>query len=160
MKYIKLTAFFLSAVMLLCSCGGNSINEYEKDAQTSNANQNAKMLYQEAVKYTTQAQIAGAAFDALQYSGTLGKSVEELPNIEPDTVLTGTDLETGLGYYKDGPAEGVYTVLLDEDYNPIAVLWAADAETSVVGAYPTMRTVAENASGNIKTADINAAAAK
>jgi hypothetical protein len=47
---------------------------------------------------------------------------------------------------------------LDEYYNPRAALWAADEETSVVGAYPVARTAEENESENINTADIYAAA--
>jgi hypothetical protein len=158
MKLIKLTAIILTAAMLLCSCGEPSIQDYAKDSQLQTANHNAQMLFAEVEIFTTKAQIAGATFDAHEYSGTLGEIAEELPAFEEGTVLTAADFETALKNRGNGPDEGVYKVLLDEDYKPIAVLWASDAETSLVGAYPTqLWSLAENTSGNINTVDINAA---
>jgi hypothetical protein len=157
MKYIKFAALILTAALILCSCRPED-NEYVKDAQLSTANQNAKMLFAGAETFTTRAQIAGEMFDSYQYSGTLDEITEKPSNPEKDMVLTGDDLENGMEYYSDEPYDGVYKILLDEDYKPIAVLWAADEETSLVGAYPTMLwSLAENTSGNINTADINAA---
>jgi hypothetical protein len=158
MKLIKLTAIILTAAMILCSCGEPSIQDYANDSKLQTANDYARKIFLEAETFTTKAQIAEATFDAREYSGTLSEIAEELPAMEKGTVLTAADFETALRNRGDGPDEGVYKVLLDEDYKPIAVLWAADTESSLVGAYPTrLWSSADKTSGNINTADINAA---
>jgi hypothetical protein len=133
--------------------------EYAEDNATDSANANAKLVFQNTATYMTKVQIAGASMDSLLISGSLsGERTESFPDIRIGEDLTGEDLTYALRYYMGGENAGVYVVLLDELYNPVGTLWAADEETSVVGAYPIARRVEQNESGNINTADVYAAA--
>jgi hypothetical protein len=131
---------------------------YLPNSATQSANARAKLVFQNAATYVTLVQIYGASFDKLEYSGSLGEKNDERPRVDEGEALTGDDFTNALRYYMGGPDGGVYTILLDEHYNPIGALWAADEESSVVGAYPKLRLKEENESGNINTADIYKAA--
>jgi hypothetical protein len=133
-------------------------SSYIADSKTQSANANAKLVFQNAATYMTKLQIAGASMDSLLIYGSIGKKIDEFPKVETGAELTGDDLTNALRYYMGGDNAGVYVILLDEQLNPRATLWAADEETSIVGAFPVSRTVYENESGNINTADIYEAA--
>jgi hypothetical protein len=131
---------------------------FYSDVETQAANANAKLVFQNAATYLTKVQIAGASLDSLLYSGKIGEKTDVFPEVSVGAALTGDDLNNALCYYMGGEDGGVYVILLDEQYNPLGVLWAKDAETSIVGAFPVSRTAEENESGNIGTADIYEAA--
>jgi hypothetical protein len=135
-----------------------SLLGYIEEENTRVANANAKLVFQNAATYVTKAQIYGASFDSLLISGSLTEKYEERPQVESGETLTGKDFTNALRYYMGGPDSGVYVILLDEQFNPIAALWAKDEESSVVGAYPVARTARDNETGNITTADIYEAA--
>jgi hypothetical protein len=133
-------------------------DSFNSDINTQTANANAKLVFQNAATYLTKAQIAGATMDSLLIFGRIGEKTDEFPQIESGAALTGDDLTNALSYYMGRDNAGVYTILLDEQLNPRAVLWAKDTQTSVVGAFPVARTVAENEGINIYSADIHKAA--
>jgi hypothetical protein len=133
-------------------------SESLQELETQGANANAKLVFQNAATYVTLAQIKGATFDQILFSGSLTEKNDEHPTVDEGEALTSEDFTNALRYYMGGKNGGVYFILLDEYYNPLGVLWAQDRQTSVVGAYPVARTNDENESGNINTADINKAA--
>jgi hypothetical protein len=143
------------SALLLQDYGAESRNAEEL---TQTANANAKLVYQNAATWFTKVQIAGAQMDSLLYSGSLGAKNEEFPNVNPDHVINGTEVTNALRYYMGGEDGGVYVILLDGAYNPLGALWAADSKTPYVGAFPISRTVKDNESGSIETADIYEAA--
>jgi hypothetical protein len=139
---------------------GYALLGFVEDSKTQNANRNAKLVFQNAATYLIKVQIVGAELDSLEYSGSLNEKSDIFPEVNFEKLsLTETDVTNALRYYMGGDGGGVYTILLDEQYNPIGALWAADEESSVVGAYPIARTVYDNQSGNINTADVHTAAA-
>jgi hypothetical protein len=140
---------------LLQSFGRAAIDAEEL---TETANANAKLVFQNAATYMTKVQIAGAILDSYIYSGSLNSTYEEFPEVRPVDELTGTDVTNAMRYYMGGEDGGVYVILLDKQYNPLGALWAANTETPYVGAFPISRTVEDNESGSIETADVYAAA--
>jgi hypothetical protein len=137
----------------------NILLGYIADSMTKSANTKAKQVYQNAATWLLTIQIDGSKYDSLEYSGSLNTKTEAFMGGYGDTLpLSEAVVTFYLSYYMGGEDGGYYTILLDEHYNIIGALWAADEETSVVGAFPVARTIDENQSGNITTADIYEAA--
>jgi hypothetical protein len=151
---------------------------YVVDSATQTANAQAKLVFQYAATYMTKVQIFGAAVElendlSFTYEGyyssggkeknlsgilDLSENAERLPELRDiyDTI-DDEDVQAALRYYMGGPNGGVAIILLDSFYNPVAVLWAKDENSPIVGAFPVNRTDEQNVSGNITTADIRAA---
>jgi hypothetical protein len=72
---------------------------FYSDIDTRAANATAQLVFQNAATYLTKAQIAGATFDSLIYSGTLETETEKPPEINFGEALTEDDLNRTLNYY-------------------------------------------------------------
>jgi hypothetical protein len=137
--------------------------EVINEAKLQEADANAKLLFQNIATYAERAKEAGATFDSYSYSGSLSEKLDNSPDINSGETLNSGNVQSALGYYMGGDDwlsdGGCYTVLLDEQYNPIAALWAKNETSTFVGAFPAQfvsRGFHENGD-TIKTADVTKA---
>jgi hypothetical protein len=119
----------------------------------------ARNLFANAQRYTENVKNAGATIDSLAFYGSFNEKVNDYTSIENGETLTSNDVINAMSYYWGDEEGGYFALLLDEQYNPIAVLWAEDETTNFIGAFPNQsasREFLENGD-TIKTADITKA---